>query len=520
MADARDILRLDALCEVDDQGRVCRWSEGFGALVGDPSGRRLGELLGREPPAGELELQGRLYRVVRERLEGPAGVGGGELFRLEPARLGHQLEREHAARAEAEEAQRRLSFLYETATSLFKDARESRQTLTKLAQLLVPNLADWCMLDLVEGHKVERVAATHWNPDLDEKAAELTGPLSLDRSGKLGLARVLRTGKTHLEADWFPAPGEETVEDVAVLAGLGARAWMIVPIQARGRVVALLTLALSESTRTYSAEDVRLVEDLAARAALAVENALLFEDVRRAIRVRDDTISIVSHDLRNPMNAFVLQIQRLERLVTRHSAKSEAQTRELLTKMRNTVGSMERLINNLLDMARIEGGRLQLDRRAHEPVQVVTRVLEPLELLAGQKRQRLEIDLPPHLPKIWTDSDRLAQVFANLVGNAIKFTPEGGSISVRADPAVEGVRFVVEDNGPGISPEILPHIFDRYWQPKESARRGFGLGLFIVRGLVEAHGGRVWVESTPGKGSRFFFTVPVAPAEQELTQSP
>mgnify|MGYP002408246568 FL=1 len=147
-------------------------------------------------------------------------------------------------------------------------------------------------------------------------------------------------------------------------------------------------------------------------------------------------------------------------------------------------------------------------------------MLEPLELLAGQKRQRLEIDLPPHLPKIWTDSDRLAQVFANLVGNAIKFTPEGGSISVRADPAVEGVRFVVEDNGPGISPEILPHIFDRYWQPKESARRGFGLGLFIVRGLVEAHGGRVWVESTPGKGSRFFFTVPVAPAEQELTQSP
>ncbi|MGI5860642.1 MAG: GAF domain-containing sensor histidine kinase [Myxococcales bacterium] len=518
MPDARDTPRLEAFCEVDDQGRVCRWSEGFRALVGEPSGRRLGELLGREPLAGEIELQGRLYRIVPERLEGPEGAGTRELYRLEPAALGLEIERESVARARAEEAQRRLSFLYETATALFEGAFERRQTLSKLAQLLVPNLADWCMLDMVEGRKVERVAAAHWNPDLDEKAAELLRPLRVDRSGQAGLARVLCTGKTHLERDWFLAPGEEAAEDLAILASLGVRTWMAVPIRARGGIVALLTLAISETTRTYASEDVRLVEDLAARAALAVENALLFEDVRRAVRVRDDTISIVSHDLRSPMNAFMLQIQRLERLVTRRTATSEAQARELLEKMRHTVGSMDRLISNLLDMARIEGGRLQLDRRAHEPLKVVTRALEPLELLAGQKKQALEIDVPPDLPRIWSDSDRLAQVLSNLVGNAIKFTHEGGRISVRAEASAGEVRFVVEDNGPGISPEVLPHVFDRYWQPKESARRGFGLGLFIVKGLVEAHDGRVWVESALGKGSRFFFTIPIAGQEGEWTR--
>lgn len=410
-------------------------------------------------------------------------------------------------RAQLEETQRQIAFLSHLTVALFEDARGHRATLGRLARLVVPHLADWCLVDLLGEGQFERVAAEHWNPDLEPVARGLARTFPIAPSARGGVSAAVASGRAQLVADPPPAAKDDP-EDVVALRRLDSRSWMILPLRVRGRTRAVMTLAYAESTRRYAAADLALAEDLAARAAMALENALLFEEVERAVRAREDTLSVVSHDLKNPMAAMLLGIQRLSRLV---DGPKKPQAEQLLEKLERTIRGMNRLIEGLLDLARIEAGRLQLDRRPEPPTAVVARALEPLEPLLAEKRLRLDLQVPADLPVIPWDPDRIAQVLANLVGNAIKFTPEGAAIRVLAARDPEGLRFTVEDDGPGIAPEVLEHLFDRYWQPAGSQKRGHGLGLFIVRGIVEAHGGRVWTESTPGRGATFVFTIPARP---------
>src|SRR6266851_1911414 len=162
------------------------------------------------------------------------------------------------------------------------------------------------------------------------------------------------------------------------------------------------------------------------------------------------------------------------------------------------------LIEDLLDLASIEAGRLTVERKRHPVTPLVQEALELVEPMAAQKKLRLERELPSEPLDFDCDRERVLQVFGNLIGNAIKFTPEGGTIKVRAEMRGDETLFSVADTGPGIRPDELPHVFDRYWQAKKTARLGTGLGLSIAEGLVEAHGGHIWVESTPGRGSTFF----------------
>ncbi|ACG73905.1 GAF sensor signal transduction histidine kinase [Anaeromyxobacter sp. K] len=408
------------------------------------------------------------------------------------------------ARAQLEETQRRIAFLYEVTGALFEDARGHRATLGKLARLVVPHLADWCLVHLVRDDQAERVAAEHWNPDLAPLSSTLPRTVPLAGPAAQGLAAVVASGRAELVPDPPPTHPAEPA-DLAALRRLRARSWMIVPLRVRGRTRAVMTLAFAESTRRYSGHDLALAEDLAARAAMALENALLFEEVERAVRAREDTLSIVSHDLKNPMSALLLGIQRLARLV---DEPRRPQGDALLAKLERTVRGMNRLIEGLLDLARIEAGRLQLDRRPEPPAAVVARATEPLEALAAERRQRIAVRLAPDLPVPAWDPDRMAQVIANLVGNALKFGPDGEEVVITAERYGGGLRFGVVDRGPGIAPEIREHLFDRYWQPAGDQKRGHGLGLFIVRGIVEAHGGQAWVESEPGRGAAFYFVIP------------
>lgn len=414
---------------------------------------------------------------------------------------------DEALRAQLEETQRQLAFLSHLTVALFEDARGHRATLSRLAKLVVPHLADWCLVDLVSEGALERVAAEHWNPELEAVARGLPRSFPLADAARSGVAAAARSGRSELASEPPPAaPGEP--EDLVALRRLRPRSWMILPLRARGRVRAVMTLAFAESIRRYSAADLALAEDLAARAAMALENALLFEEVERAVRAREDTLSIVSHDLKNPMAALLLGVQRLARLV---DGAKKPQGDQLLGKLERTVRGMNRLIDGLLDLARIEAGRLQLDVRAETPAAVTARALEPLESLAAERGQRLEVAVPPELPPARWDPDRIAQVLANLVGNALKFGPENAPVRVRAEAHGNGVRFSVSDSGPGIAPDVVEHLFDRYWQPSGPLqKRGHGLGLFIVKGIVEAHGGRVWVETSLGRGATFHFTIPGA----------
>ncbi|BDG06085.1 GAF domain-containing sensor histidine kinase [Anaeromyxobacter oryzae] len=414
---------------------------------------------------------------------------------------------DEALRAQLEETQRQIAFLSHLTVALFEDARGHQATLGRLAKLVVPHLADWCLVDLVREAHAERIAAEHWNPDLEPLARTLPRTFPLAPGAAAGVAGAVATGRSQLvEAVPPPAPGEP--EDLVALRRLRPRSYLILPLRARGRTRAVMTLAFAESTRRYSPPDLALAEDLAARAAMALENALLFEEVERAVQAREDTLSIVSHDLKNPMAAMLLGIQRLARLV---DEPKKAQGEVLLGKLERTLRGMNRLIDSLLDLARIEAGRLQLQRRPETPLSVVARAVEPLEALAAEHGQRLEVLVPGDLPPVSWDPDRIVQVIANLVGNAMKFSPDGAGIRIRAERTPEGLRFAVQDDGPGIAAEVVEHLFDRYWQPAGTQKRGHGLGLFIVKGIVEAHGGRVWVEAAPGRGATFLFTIPTPP---------
>ncbi len=171
----------------------------------------------------------------------------------------------------------------------------------------------------------------------------------------------------------------------------------------------------------------------------------------------------------------------------------------------------QRLIDDLLLVMRVESGRLSLVRAPLQPAHFLHDAGETLQLLASAASIHLRVDLHGELPEVVGDRDRLLQVLENLVGNAVKFTPAGGEVTVSAELSGGQVQFRVTDTGPGIPPETLPHLFDRFWRGKRHERSGAGLGLPICKGIVELHGGRCWVESTPGHGTTFFFTIPMAP---------
>jgi signal transduction histidine kinase len=170
---------------------------------------------------------------------------------------------------------------------------------------------------------------------------------------------------------------------------------------------------------------------------------------------------------------------------------------------------MNRLIQDLLDVKRLENGRLAVDARPVSAVVLLAEAAEMLRPLATAAALELVLETSPQLPTVSADHHRVQQVLSNLVGNAIKFTPKGGRVTIHGSRVNEEVLIAITDTGPGIAPEQLPHIFGQFWQGSRTDRRGIGLGLAIAKGIVEAHAGRIWVESTIGAGSSFFFTLPV-----------
>jgi len=242
------------------------------------------------------------------------------------------------------------------------------------------------------------------------------------------------------------------------------------------------------------------------RSGFAVENARLYYEAQRATQARDDVLGIIAHDLRTPLNNILMQAV----LLRPRGHEPERRSRKPADSIERAATRMNRLIQDLLDVARMEAGRLSVEAARVDTRQVLSDSIEAQHTLASSASLELRLDLPAELPEVWADRDRLLQVFENLIGNALKFTKPGGRIVVGGAPRDGEVWFWVSDTGSGISADDVPHLFDRFWQGRKAGRHGAGLGLPIVKGLVEAHGGRIWVESTPGQGSTFFFSIPTA----------
>jgi PAS domain S-box-containing protein len=396
---------------------------------------------------------------------------------------------------------------------------DPQTTLTTVAGLIVPALADWCVIDLLgDDGRVQWVESMAASPEKSRVLREMLTayPHDPSRQGHI-VADVLRTGQPALLPELPEAVLEATAEDaryLEMLHRLEPRSSIVVPLIARGRILAAIILMASESGRRYGARDLALAEELARRAALAIDNARLHEESEQATRTRDEVLRIVAHDLRIPLNVISLSAGKL---LKRPPEERATDTRPLES-IRKAVDRATRLIQDLLDIARMEAGRLSVARGPEQTAPLVKEAAELHRALAEAKSIQLTADVSDDAPPVFADRDRVLQILSNLLGNALKFTPVGGQITLRAESAGSMMRFSVSDTGSGILEEDLPHLFEPFWQAHQGRKQGAGLGLAIVKGLVDAHGGHLWVESSPGVGSTFFFTLPtVSPAEEHPT---
>jgi light-regulated signal transduction histidine kinase (bacteriophytochrome) len=263
--------------------------------------------------------------------------------------------------------------------------------------------------------------------------------------------------------------------------------------------------------RRWSRSDVFAASDVR-RSALEADLARQVVREQEAVRARDELVAVVSHDLRNPMTAIVMQCGMIQRLLSADSGTGSKRLGSAIDTMQRATSRMNSLLEDLLDTAKIEAGRYSvspLPLQVHHMFEEAHSLLAPL---ASNKLIDLDFFTTPDL-KVMGDPERLFQVLSNLIGNAIKFTPRQGSIKVNAVAAGHNVRFSVVDTGTGITAEQLPHVFERYWRVRQGNPDGTGLGLYISMGIVKAHGGELLVHSQAGKGSEFVFTVPVAAEE-------
>ena len=256
-----------------------------------------------------------------------------------------------------------------------------------------------------------------------------------------------------------------------------------------------------------------ILRDVSDERALATNNERLLADLQRAVRARDDMLALVSHDLRNPVNAVRMLAASIVRNAQDPAAGIPPQVAEHAEVMRQAASQMDALIQDLLDVTRLEAGRLLIVPQPMAASLLVAGALETMRPLAQARGVTLASSVEGGLPPVMADPDRIGQVFSNLVGNALRFTSPGQAIRVDATVAGDRMTFTVSDSGAGIPAEELPFVFDRYWQAKRTNRSGAGLGLSICKGLVQGHGGQIWVTSEVGKGTIVSFTLRVASTE-------
>ncbi len=409
-----------------------------------------------------------------------------------------------------------LRFLTEAST-LLASSLDYETTLQQVARLAVPQLADWCVVDILEERlagddSTHRVAVAHADPTKVEWAAEFQRRYPTDLNAPHGVARVLRTGQPELAPDIQDAMLEfiaRDAEHLRMLRELGMRSAMIVPLVVQGRVLGAISLVSTISGRHYTADDLALAEELARRAAVAVENARLYEEAQRAIMLRDQFLSIAAHELKTPITALKGYAGLLQRMAGTDSMLNERSRRGLDIIQQETT-RLNRLVDLLLDISRIQSGRLELDQ---QPVDLVA-LAQRLERITGATLTQHTLNLVHSSEPLLVLGDelRLEQVLHNLLSNAIKYSPEGGLVTIRVERRAERAAIVVSDEGIGIPPNELDLLFSRFYRAANVQVHqisGMGLGLYLVKEIVTLHGGTIEVTSREGEGSSFCVYLPL-----------
>jgi signal transduction histidine kinase len=373
-------------------------------------------------------------------------------------------------------------------------------TLERLAELPVSRLADLCVLHVLDERGAARVGALRHRDPAKHAALQRRRGASSTLEGDV-LADVIRLRQPRLLSSALLVPLCHHASE-----GDGRNARMAPSTE--GDVLGVLELAITESSRRYGENDLFVASELAHHTTLVLENARRREASARALKARDDLLAFVSHDLRNVLGSILIGATLLGRT---GPSGERRRGKTHVDAIRRAADRMDHLLGALRDVGMIETGHFRIEQRAELLGPMLEEALETFGPCAEIKGVGLDLVAPADLSSVSCDRERVHQVLANILGNAVDHTPSGGSIHVEVTTlGSETVRVAVTDTGPGIAPEDLLRLFDPYWRSSGTRRKGTGLGLYIAKGIIEAHGGRIWAESELGRGSTFFFTLPTS----------
>jgi len=513
-----------AFFTVDDRCRILEANLTAATMLGRPRGKLVGAFLtGLVLPGQRPEMRWHVQRCLADRARVSTELtfsvpGGAPLYAhvtstplVDAAGAALRSRTMIVDISALKASQDGLRFLT-AASGCLVSSFDTTASLVEVARLAVPAVADACLVDLVrDGGTLERVECVLDDHASQAASAQLRTSAAPRADEGSALQRVLRTRKPLLlEASAVDPVGraEWAGQRDQLIRRLQPKSILYVPIVARGDLFGVLTFVSGRSGRRYVGADLAALGDLGTRAAMAIENARLYAEAQRAIAARQDVLSFVSHDLKNPLMGIMLSVETMLRAAPVTDRRRSAGQ---LQRIQRAAHQMRHMIEDLLDVTMLEGGRLKVEIAAHDLGRLLEEVAELFAARASAAGIRFELSGQRAIT-VDCDRSRLQRVVSNLVDNALKFTPRGGRITLSAGVADGRALCAVVDTGKGIPPSIRPHVFERFVQAAGTGRQGRGLGLYIAKGLIEAQGGAIWVDSQSGVGTSFSFTVPLASA--------
>ncbi|HSW16417.1 MAG TPA: ATP-binding protein [Ramlibacter sp.] len=532
-----------AIISCDASARVTTWNEGARRILGwtetEIAGQSLDRIFTPEDQASgafeqELATAATKGHATDERWhvrkDGGRFWASGEIMRMvndagQPAgfvKILRDRTEERNAAAERQQLAQDLQFVARASEELAR-LSDYQATLDTVARLAVPGFADWCTVDILEpGSTLTRVAMAHADPEKLKQAQELHRRYPPDPMSTTGTWEVIRSGKPQLVSDVTPQRLQDRVPDAerrSVVASLGLCSYIAAPLAARGEPFGVLSFATAESGRRYNEADLALAVDLARRAAVAIENAKLLAALRDADRAKDVFMATLAHELRNPLAPIWNGLSIIKRV-----SGDAGRVEQVTAMIERQVGQMSRLVDDLLDVSRIGTGKIELKKTRTSLIRVINAAVEMSRPHIEAAQHKLSLSFPNEPSDVMGDSARLAQVFANLLNNAAKYTRRGGLIEVVVETQPSQLVVRVRDNGTGIAPEMLSRVFGLFTQvtqPDERRQGGLGIGLSLVDGLVRLHGGKVEARSAGlDKGSEFVVYLPRLERESATPGTP
>ena len=408
--------------------------------------------------------------------------------------------------------QEQIASFLDEANQVLSSSLDYPRTLGIIAKLAVPKLGDWCSTTIVEPGVPAQISVAHEYPEMLALAEEFRKSYPTDWNSETGPALVFRSGESQLYpvvTDEMLIPAAVDARHLELMKALKMRSLMMVPIQSHGKIYGVLTLISSNDHVPYQENDLKIAEELGLRAGQAIENSKLYEQAQQAIRSRDSLISVSAHELLTPVSGSKLQMQLMRKRMALGQDITPVMVSKMIDQTERQLDRLSRLVNEMLDLSRINLGKLTIERTTTDlsglVSDIVDRMMGPLVSSNCTVSTKIAPGIIGEL-----DSYRLEQVLSNLLSNAARYA-RGKSVVVALaliDP--DTVELSVADEGIGVRKEDLERIFQRFERAATiDEGSGLGLGLFVVRQIVEAHGGLVTAESTFGKGSRFTAQLPL-----------